>query len=160
MADKLTHLDDQGHARMVDVSAKPPTRRTARAEAIVVINDDLARAITEQSLAKGDLLQVARLAGIQATKRTPDLIPLCHAIPIEHATVDVRLDHGTLRIEVTVTTTARTGVEMEALTGAAVAALTAIDMGKSIDRAMRIERIRLLDKTGGTRGDYHAEPLP
>lgn len=156
MADELTHLDDRGNARMVDVSAKTPSARRARAGAVVIINDALARAIEDQSLAKGDLLQVARLAGIQAVKRTPDLVPLCHAIPIEHAAVDVRLESNTVRIEATVATTARTGVEMEALTGATVAALTVIDMGKSIDRAMRIQQVRLLEKTGGTRGDFKA----
>lgn len=160
MTQRLTHLDDRGKARMVDVSAKAPTVRRATAEAIVVINDELASAIADQSLAKGDLLQVARLAGIQATKKTPELVPLCHAIPIEHAEVDVRLEAGLVRIVVSVSTTARTGVEMEALTGASVAALTVIDMGKSVDRAMRIERVRLLEKTGGTKGDFHAEALP
>jgi cyclic pyranopterin phosphate synthase len=142
---------------MVDVGEKPVTRRTASAEAFVRCNSTLVKAIRESTLAKGDLLAVARLAGIMAAKRVDQLIPLCHTLPIEQASVDLAVDDTGVRIVARVATTAKTGIEMEALSAAMVAALTVIDMGKSLDKAMTVEKVRLLEKTGGKSGDYHAE---
>jgi cyclic pyranopterin phosphate synthase len=157
MSPSLTHLSDSGAARMVDVGEKPVTRRTASAEAFVRCNSTLVKAIRESTLAKGDLLAVARLAGIMAAKRVDQLIPLCHTLPIEQASVDLAVDDTGVRIVARVATTAKTGIEMEALSAAMVAALTVIDMGKSLDKAMTVEKVRLLEKTGGKSGDYHAE---
>jgi len=139
---------------MVDVSAKAVTRRRAVAEAVVRVSEDLARAIREQTLGKGDLASVVRLAGIQAAKRTGHLIPLCHPLALDHVGVEVDLDGCEVRITAEVVATARTGVEMEALTAVSVAALAVIDMGKSIDRGIVIERVRLLLKEGGSRGRW------
>lgn len=141
---------------MVDVGEKPVTRRTATAEAIVVVSRKLAQAIREQTLKKGDLLTVAQIAGIMAAKRTSDLIPLCHPLPIQQIELKLELIGQKVHIRGTVVTTAQTGVEMEALTAVSIASLTVIDMGKSIDRGITIQNIRLLEKTGGSRGDYHA----
>jgi cyclic pyranopterin phosphate synthase len=159
----LSHVDPTGAARMVGVGHKPITPRVAVAEAFVSISPALARAIAANTLKKGNLLDVARLAGIMAAKRTDQLIPLCHTLPLDHADVEVTLDHtdpASPRVHVrsTASATARTGVEMEALTAAAVAALTVIDMGKAIDRAMVVTGLRVLEKRGGQRGDYHAKP--
>ncbi len=151
MSNQLSHVDDSGKARMVDVSTKQPTHRRAVAEGIVRVSPELAEAIAANTLAKGDLLAVARLAGIQAAKRTDELIPLCHPLPLEHVAVDVTLDGNIVRIRATATTSAKTGVEMEALTAVSIAALTVIDMGKAIDPLMTIERIQLIEKTGGKR---------
>lgn len=156
MSDPLTHIDDAGAARMVDVGEKPITRRTATAEAFVRCSAALVDAIRGDTLAKGDLLGVARLAGIMAAKRVDQLIPLCHTLPIEEARVELSLKADGVWIVARAATTAKTGVEMEALTAATVAALTVIDMGKAVDRTMTIERVRLLQKTGGRRGDYRA----
>jgi len=156
MDDSLTHLTCSGAAHMVDVGAKPATRRTATAEAFVRCDASLVQAIRESTLAKGDLLAVARLAGIMAAKRVDELIPLCHTLPIEQASVDLVVDDDGVRIVARVATTSKTGVEMEALSAATVAALTVIDMGKAIDKGMTIENVRLVEKTGGTRGDYRA----
>ncbi len=145
---------------MVDVGEKPITRRTAVAEAIVRVSAPLAAAIRDNTLAKGNLLDTARLAGIQAAKRTDELIPLCHSLPLDRIDVELTLGESQVRIVTTAQAAARTGVEMEALTAAAIAALTVIDMGKSIDRGIVIERIRLIEKRGGRRGDYIAPPLP
>ena len=141
---------------MVDVGPKPVTDRFAAAEARVRVSDALARAIRENTLAKGDVLGVARLAGIQAAKRTDELIPLCHALPVDHADVRATLENGFIRLRAEVRTHARTGVEMEALTAVAVAALTVIDMGKAIDKGMVIEGVRILEKRGGRSGTYVA----
>jgi cyclic pyranopterin phosphate synthase len=157
MGHSLTHLSDSGAARMVDVGEKPVTRRTASAEAFVRCNPTLVKAIRESTLAKGDLLAVARLAGIMAAKRVDHLIPLCQTLSIEQASVDLAVDDMGVRIVARVATTAKTGIEMEALSAAMVAALTVIDMGKSLDKAMTVEQVRLLEKTGGKSGDYHAE---
>jgi cyclic pyranopterin phosphate synthase len=143
-------------ARMVDVGAKPVTERVAVAEAVVRVSVELARAIRENSLKKGNLMEVARLAGIQGAKRTADLIPLCHTLALDHVDVRVELDEGRVRITAEVRTHARTGVEMEALTAAAVAALTVIDMGKAVDKGMVIEGVRVLEKRGGRSGEYRA----
>lgn len=152
----FTHLDTAGAARMVDVSDKPMTARRAVAEGWVRISADLARAIRDDTLKKGNALEVARLAGIAATKHTAILIPLCHPLPIDGVTVDLRLDDQRVHITAEVRTTWKTGVEMEALTAVTAAALTVIDMGKSIDKAIVIENVRLLEKTGGKGGDYRA----
>ena len=156
-SERLTHVDDHGAARMVDVGDKPVSRRTAVAEGYVRVSPELATAIRENTVKKGDVLGVARLAGIQAAKRTADLIPLCHPLALDHADVTAALDAERVHITATVSTEGKTGVEMEALTAVSVAALTIIDMGKSIDRAIVIESIRLLEKTGGTRGDFRAD---
>ncbi|MFO0829169.1 MAG: cyclic pyranopterin monophosphate synthase MoaC [Phycisphaerales bacterium] len=152
----LSHVDADGALRMVDVGDKPATRRRAVAEAFVRVSPALEAAIRGQSLAKGDLLAVARLAGIQAAKRTDELIPLCHSLPLEHVDVRASLEHGRVRLVAEASTSAKTGVEMEALTAAAIAALTVIDMGKAIDRGMVVEGLRVLEKSGGRSGDWTA----
>jgi cyclic pyranopterin phosphate synthase len=142
--------------RMVDVGAKPETARRAVAEARIIMNSKALAALSEGNLPKGDALAAARLAGIMATKRTADLIPLCHPLPLTSATVDLSfLDNG-IAVTASAETMARTGVEMEALTAAAVAALTLYDMLKSLDREMRIEGVRLIEKSGGKSGDFKA----
>lgn len=151
---RLSHIDPHGRAAMVDVTHKTVSIRTAIAEGVVRINRQLADAIRENTLAKGDLLAVARLAGIQSAKRTSDLIPLCHPLPLEFIGVEIHLEDQAVRIRSEARTSYKTGVEMEALTAVAVAALTVIDMGKSLDPLMTIERIELLEKTGGKR-DLH-----
>jgi cyclic pyranopterin phosphate synthase len=158
MSGGFTHFDDQGRAVMVDVSAKAETRRTATAEGAVVMAPATLAAIREGQVSKGDVISVARLAGIMAAKRTPDLIPLCHPLPLSSVTVDLVPDDTLpgLRITATVGLTGRTGVEMEALTAVSVAALTVYDMCKAIDRAMRIEAVRLTVKDGGRSGRYEA----
>ncbi len=152
----LSHLDAHGRASMVDVGAKPVTQRRAVAEARVRISPALAERIAHNTLAKGDLLAVARIAGIQAAKRTDELIPLCHSLPLDSIDVraELRTDHVYLWAEAKVN--ARTGVEMEALTAVSIAALTVIDMGKSIDQTMVIEGVRLLEKVGGRSGHFRA----
>lgn len=162
MQDLPSHIDASGQARMVDVGDKPVSRRIATAECYVRINSALQAAIRANALAKGDLLSVARLAGIQAAKRTDELIPLCHSLPLD--AVDVRLEllpDGRVHITASAHTHARTGVEMEALTAASVAALTVIDMGKSLDKSMTVENLRILHKSGGRSGEYNApSPAP
>lgn len=153
---KLSHLDERGQARMVDVQAKAITQRLAIAEGRVRISAELRRQIEDDSLKKGNLLETARLAGIQAAKRTDELIPLCHSLPLEHVQVDLRLEGDVVLIRAQAATTAKTGVEMEALTAVAVAALTVIDMGKAVDPCMVIEGVRLIEKTGGRRGHFIA----
>jgi cyclic pyranopterin phosphate synthase len=151
----LTHLDAEGRARMVDVGAKPETHRAATARARVVMRPETLRLIREGGAAKGDVLAVARIAGIMAAKRTADLIPLCHPLPISAITLDLAPEgEDAVGIAATVRTTARTGVEMEALTAAAVAALTVYDMCKSVDRGMRVEGLRVVAKSGGKSGDF------
>lgn len=161
---RLSHLDRGGRARMVDVGSKPVTARLAVAEGFVRISPALADAVRRDALGKGPVLEVARLAGILAAKRTDELIPLCHPLPIDGVEVSAALERSgrgpnRVRIEATVRTRARTGVEMEALAAVAVACLAVIDMGKSIDRAMVIESVRLLEKRGGRRGPYLAPDL-
>jgi cyclic pyranopterin phosphate synthase len=154
---KLTHADSRGQARMVDVGAKPVTERIAVAEGFVRVSPELHAAIRKNTLRKGNLLQVARLAGMQAAKRTDELIPLCHQLPLDSVDVEADLKPGRVHITATVRVHARTGVEMEALTAVAVAALTVIDMGKAIDNRMVIEGIRVLEKRGGRSGTYLAK---
>jgi len=152
----LTHLDESGRARMVDVSDKDVTRREATARAIVSMQPETARLIASGSVAKGDVLAVAQVAGVMAAKRTPDLIPLCHPLPITGVSMQFELDeaHARLEIQATVRVTGRTGVEMEALTAAAVAALTVYDMCKAVDRGMSIGNVELLHKAGGQSGEF------
>lgn len=157
---KLTHIDRSGQARMVDVGSKPVTQRRAVAEAKVRISPGLRASIAGDTLAKGNLLAVARLAGIQAAKRTDELIPLCHSLPLDSVDVHAELKADHVYVRATATTTAKTGVEMEALTAVAVAALTVIDMGKAVDKGMVIEGVRLLEKTGGRSGTYSAPAEP
>jgi cyclic pyranopterin phosphate synthase len=144
---------------MVDVGDKPPTARRALAEGRVRVSAELLAAIRDHRLPKGNLLEVARLAGIQAAKQTDRLIPLCHSLPLDVVDIHIELGNDCLLIRAEVRTTARTGVEMEALTAVTVAALTVIDMGKAIDRGMVIDQVRLLEKSGGSSGDYRA-PAP
>ena len=153
---ELTHLDDKGQARMVDVGAKSVTRRVAVATARVRTRPDVVARIVEGAIQKGDVLAVARIAGIMAAKRTSELIPLCHPLPIDAIRLDVEpnLDDGTIAIRSEVATSSRTGVEMEALTAASVAALTVYDMCKAVDRAMVIERVQLEEKSGGKSGHF------
>ena len=156
---ELTHFDETGASRMVDVSAKSVTSRQARAEGRVIMQPETMALIRDRKLAKGDVLEVARLAGIMATKRTDELIPLCHSLGLDGATVEFELvSERELRIESQVTVQGRTGVEMEAMLAVSISALTVYDMCKSVDRAMRITGIRLLEKSGGKSGHYVAEP--
>ena len=153
-ARRLTHVDPQGRVRMVDVSGKDETHREAVAEAEVRMNAAARRAIRERTVSKGDPLQTARIAGIMAAKRTGDLIPLCHPLPLTRVEVDLAPRAWGYRIEARVGTVARTGVEMEALVAASAAALALYDMLKAVDRAMVIGPIRLREKRGGRSGDF------
>ncbi len=152
---ELTHFDDHGASRMVDTSDKPETLREARASGLVRLAPATTALIRDRALAKGDVLEVARLAGIMAAKRTGELIPLCHPLPLTGVHIDFAFDRDELlRIEATVRIYGRTGVEMEALTAVSIAALTVYDMCKAVDRTMTIERIRLEEKTGGRSGTF------
>jgi cyclic pyranopterin phosphate synthase len=152
---KLSHYDESGQASMVDVSAKRPTRRTATASAFVELSAAVIAALPRNP--KGDPLGVARFAGIQAAKRTSELIPMCHPLPLTHIDVQARIEGAGVRITATAATVGVTGVEMEALTAASVAALTVYDMTKALDKAIVIREIRLESKTGGKSGDYARE---
>lgn len=154
---ELTHLDESGSARMVDVGDKPESRRVARAEARVRISPETAAAIESGDAPKGDVLGTARLAGIQAAKRTDELIPLAHPLPLDRVDVeaDVDADRGLVVLTAEASVTARTGVEMEAMTACAVAALTVYDMVKGIERGVTIERIELVHKSGGRSGEWN-----
>jgi cyclic pyranopterin phosphate synthase len=154
---ELSHFDEHGASRMVDISAKAETARTARASALVRMQPATLSLIRDRAISKGDVAEVARLAGIMAAKKTSDLIPLCHPLPLTSVTVDFQFDGDSLlRIEATAKVVGKTGVEMEALTAASIAALTVYDMCKAVDKAMTIERIRLEEKTGGKSGTFHA----
>ena len=152
----LTHLDEHGAARMVDVSAKAVTPREATAEGRIAMLPATLAAIRDGLIAKGDVLAVARIAGIMAAKRTADLIPLCHPLPLSGVEVALALEDDGIRVTATARTTHTTGVEMEALTAVSVALLTIYDMAKAIDRGMTIAGVRLLAKTGGRSGDWRA----
>lgn len=155
---ELTHFDENGSCHMVDVSEKMPTRRTARAMTVLLMKAETLRSIQQLDLSKGNVLEVARLAGIMATKRTDELIPLCHSLGLDSVTVDFGFpDDRSLRIESSVVTTGRTGVEMEALTAVTIAGLTVYDMCKSIDRSMQMTSVRLLEKTGGRSGHFQLQ---
>jgi len=149
---KLSHYDSAGSARMVDVSAKLETRRLARAQAFVRIRPAVLKQLPQNP--KGNPLEIARIAGIAAAKKASDLIPLCHPLMLSHADVDITVERHGVRIVATAVTMAQTGVEMEALTAAAVAALTVYDMTKALDKSIEITDIYLLEKTGGKSGDY------
>ena len=155
----LSHLDEQGRARMVDVGAKPDTQRKAVARGLVTMKPETLKLVAEGGISKGEVLSVARVAGIMAAKNTPHLIPMCHPLLLTHVEVDLRLDSDISAIEITATvrTTGKTGVEMEALTAVSGAALTVYDMCKAVDKAMRIEKVRLVRKTGGKSGDIVLE---
>ncbi|CAH0352333.1 cyclic pyranopterin monophosphate synthase MoaC [Sphingobium sp. CECT 9361] len=152
----LTHLDAEGAARMVDVSAKATTVREAVATGRIDMIPEAAEAIAQGLVKKGDVLAVARVAGIMAAKKTADLIPLCHPLPLSAVTVDFDLDDTGVSAKATARTAAQTGVEMEALTAVSVALLTVYDMAKALDKGMTIHSIALLSKTGGKSGDWHA----
>jgi cyclic pyranopterin monophosphate synthase len=154
MSQGLTHLDDAGHARMVDVSGKDVTARAARASGRVLLSAAAIAAIRAGQVTKGDALAVARIAGIQGAKRTPDLVPLCHPIAVHAVTVDLDVGDEAVTIEASVRTADRTGVEMEALTSVTVAALALIDMVKAIDPAAVISDVRVEEKTGGKTGTW------
>jgi len=154
---KLTHIDEAGAARMVDVSDKALTKRIATAEGRISMIPEALAAIRDGALAKGDALAVARVAGIMAAKKTSELVPLCHPLPISAVTVDFAFETDRIACAASVTTTSTTGVEMEALTAVSVALLTLYDMAKAIDKAMTIGPIRLLAKSGGRSGDWRAE---
>jgi len=151
-AGRLTHIDESGHARMVDVSGKDVTAREARASGRVLLSGAAIAAIREGQVPKGDALAVARIAGIQGAKRTPDLVPLCHPIAVHSVTVDLDVADDAVTIEATVRTADRTGVEMEALTSVTVAALALIDMVKAVDPAAVISDVRVEEKSGGKTG--------
>src|SRR5579872_2063026 len=155
---KLSHYDDAGSARMVDVSAKAETRRSARAHAFVRMSTAVLKKLPKNP--KGNPLEIARIAGIAAAKRTWELIPLCHSLPLAHADVEVTVEKKGVRIVASAATTAQTGVEMEALTAAAVAALTVYDMTKALDKSIEIQDLFLLEKSGGKSGDYRRQGKP
>jgi cyclic pyranopterin monophosphate synthase len=158
---KLSHLDEASRARMVDVGGKPETERTAVAEGLVRMSQEAFEQVASHAVAKGDVLAVAEVAGVMAAKRTGELIPLCHPLGLDLVTVEARLVPDAPGVQVTATAkvTGRTGVEMEALTAVSVACLTIYDMVKAVDRGMVIEGVRLMSKTGGTRGDWRrSEP--
>jgi len=150
----LTHIDEHGKARMVDVSAKDATRRVATAQAILTMLPETLHKICQNELAKGDALAVARVAGILAAKRIDELIPLCHSLPLSDVSVDFEFGDEQLVIKTSATTVAQTGVEMEALTAATIAALTIYDMAKAVDKRMTIGHVHLVSKTGGKSGDF------
>lgn len=152
----LTHLDDEGSARMVDVGAKAVTARQAIASGRITMSPDAAAAIRAGSVQKGDVLAVARVAGIMAAKKTSDLIPLCHPLPLSKVEIDLALDATGVTATATAATAGQTGVEMEALTAVSVTLLTIYDMAKALDKHMTIGDIRLIAKTGGKSGDWHA----
>ncbi len=151
----LTHIDEQGNARMVDVSSKTDTRRVAVASGRVHLASETIALIRSGGVPKGDVLAAARIAGIMAAKKTSELIPLCHPLPITSVSVDLTVEDDSVNIQATVVVTGKTGVEMEALTAVSVAALTIYDMVKAVDRAAIITDIRLEHKSGGKSGEYH-----
>jgi cyclic pyranopterin phosphate synthase len=153
----FSHVDDSGAARMVDVSGKDVTVRTAAARGRVEVSDEVIALLRGEGVPKGDVLAVARIAGIQAAKRTPDLVPLCHPLAIDAVTVDVEVADTAVEIRAEVRTTARTGVEMEALTSVSVAALAVVDMVKAVDRHARITGIEVIAKSGGRSGEWSIE---
>ena len=151
---ELSHIDKEGKAKMVDVSEKEITHRKASAEAFIRINRDILCMISEGRIPKGDVLTVARIAAIQGAKKTSELIPLCHPLPLDKVDVEMQIENDGIRIITTAAVTAKTGVEMEALTAASIAALTIYDMAKAVDKSMTIEKICLLAKSGGRSGEY------
>ena len=156
-AESLTHIDAEGRAQMVDVGNKEETRRRAVARARVRMAPDTVTAISDGAVPKGDVLAVARLAGIQAAKRTSELVPLCHPVPLSWVTVAVSLSSESVDVEVSAEAVGRTGVEMEALTACAIAALTVYDMCKALDRSITVEQLGLWEKSGGQSGHWRRE---
>ena len=157
---KLTHLDENGAAHMVNIGAKPVTQRQAQAQAVLTMQPKTLRMILDDTAPKGDVFACARIAGIMAAKRTAELIPMCHPIPIESADIAIEAISDTqLRIISTLRCSHKSGIEMEALTAASIAALTIYDMCKAVDRGMRIDQTLLLHKSGGKSGEYHAEEV-
>jgi len=154
MAEDFTHLDDEGHVRMVDVGGKEPTDRSAVAEATVLMSEATRDRLFSGDLPKGDALATVRIAAIQGAKRTPELVPLAHPLPIDAVTAAIEPTDDGARITVTASVTAKTGVEMEAITGAAVGAIALYDMIKGVDRGAEITNVRLLEKRGGKSGDW------
>ena len=154
---ELTHLDEQGKARMVDVGAKADTRRVAIAEGRITMSAEALSAIRDGAVPKGDVLAAARIAGIMAAKKTADLIPLCHPLSLDAATVDFAFEESAVRVTASASLSGKTGVEMEALTAASVALLTIYDMAKAVDKGMVISGLRLIEKRGGKSGDWRAE---
>ncbi len=154
MADDFTHLDDEGHVRMVDVGSKDPTQRHAVAEATVVMSEKTRDRLLSGDLPKGDAMATVRLAAIQGAKRTPDLVPLAHPLAIDAISVEIEATDTGARITVSVSVTAKTGVEMEAITGAAIGAIALYDMIKGLDRGAEIASVRLLEKWGGKSGSW------
>jgi cyclic pyranopterin phosphate synthase len=152
----LTHLDETGAARMVDIAGKPVTAREAVATGRITMSSEAAQAIRDGAVAKGDVLAAARIAGIMAAKRTADLIPLCHPLPLTRLTIDLAPDHAGVTVTATAATEGKTGVEMEAITAASVSLLTIYDMAKALDKRMVIGDVRLISKTGGKSGDFTA----
>ena len=155
MSARLTHLNEKGEAHIVDIGAKPVTARRAVARATLEAQPETVAAIAGGTLKKGDAIAVARIAGIMAAKKTSELIPLCHPIALSKVEVDIAAEDGSLVVTATAETVDRTGVEMEAMTAASVAALTLYDMAKAMDRGMRIAQVELVEKTGGKSGDFH-----
>ena len=151
---ELTHIDRQGHSRMVDVTAKMETVRMARAEALVMMSPATVKLLRSNNLPKGNAIEVARIAGIQAGKKTAELVPLCHPLPLTHLDVSIEINNAGARIESTARTKAETGVEMEALTAATMSALTLYDMCKAVEKGITIGPIRLLEKSGGKSGHW------
>lgn len=151
---KLTHLDADGRARMVDVGDKPSSHRTARAEARLIASPETLDIVRSGSAKKGDVITVSEIAGVMGAKKTADLIPLCHPLPLSKINVQIEIEETCLRVTTETRTKGQTGVEMEALTAAGVAALTLYDMLKAVDKSMIIEGLRLLEKTGGVSGDF------
>lgn len=152
----LTHIDEQGNAHMVDVSAKPTTARQAIATGRITMSREAAAAIAHGHVRKGDVLSVARIAGIMAAKRTADLIPLCHPLPLAAVTIEFDMDADSVTVTAKARTAAQTGVEMEAMTAASVTLLTIYDMAKALDKGMIIDGVRLLAKSGGKSGEWRA----
>ncbi|MEP7222693.1 MAG: cyclic pyranopterin monophosphate synthase MoaC [Novosphingobium sp.] len=159
MDNPLTHLDAQGKARMVDVGGKAVTRRIAVASGLIQMNDAALAAIRDGQVPKGDVLAAARIAGIMAAKKTAELIPLCHPLALDAVSVDFAIEGNAVRATATASLSGRTGVEMEAMTAVSVALLTIYDMAKAVDKAMVIDQVRLLSKTGGKSGDWTAPEL-
>ncbi len=157
---ELTHLDGRGQARMVDVGEKPVTRRRAVAEGVLVVGEQVMAAIRERRTPKGNVFEAARLAGIMAAKRTAELIPLCHPLPLDRVTIDFDPGGDRIAIRAEASATARTGVEMEALTAVAVAGLTLYDMLKALSKRMVLADVRLLAKSGGRSGDWRSDAAP
>lgn len=158
MGNSLTHVDDQGNARMVDVGSKVETQRLAIASGHIAMSKEALAAIQAGNAPKGDVLGTARIAGIMAAKKTSDLIPMCHPLPLDAVNIDFSFENGGIRATATASLTGKTGVEMEAITAACLSLITIYDMAKALDKTMRIGDVRLIEKRGGKSGIWRAEP--